>query len=315
MPLNTGIMELRHIRYFVAVAEQLSFTKASQHLRLAQPSLTRQIRNLEEEIGVQLFDRSNSKIALTDEGHRFLFDSKHLLLLSAESIAAVQRMKRRESSQLNIGYDSSMHYELLPSTLAAFRKVCSNVTLNLFHMTSGEQFQALDDHKIDVGFVGLRPPTLTYDWLPEYIVHGQDSIVAAVPATHPLAKKTELKLADLEKQPFIGMSSKSYPGAREWLVNICQQSGFAVKILQEAENKPAAVMFVAHGLGVALMPEQNAEPPQAGVVYFHFSPPLLRETNIAWRADNLAKPVMDYVQIVKNLSRSIVKETRITAKA
>src|SRR5436190_23616270 len=97
-------MELRHLRYFVAVAEDLSFTKAAQKLRLAQPSLTRQVRNLEEEIGVRLLNRANNRVALTEAGRVFLSDSKKVLTLCDESVATVQRMNRVESDQLNIGY-------------------------------------------------------------------------------------------------------------------------------------------------------------------------------------------------------------------
>jgi len=130
-------MEFRHLRYFVAVGEALSFTKAAERLRLAQPSLTRQVRNLEDEIGVKLLDRSNNRVALTEAGRLFLFDSKKLLAMCAESIAAVQRMNRGESSALNIGYVANIHYGLLPATLGAFRKLCPGVALNLFDMTSG----------------------------------------------------------------------------------------------------------------------------------------------------------------------------------
>ena len=117
-------MELRHLRYFVAVAEELSFTKVAQNLRLAQPSLTRQVRNLEDEIGVLLLDRSNNRVKLTDEGRRFLFDSKKLLTMCDESVAAVQKMNQGDSSHLNIGYVANIHYGLLPATLGAFRKLC-----------------------------------------------------------------------------------------------------------------------------------------------------------------------------------------------
>src|SRR5271170_3588637 len=120
-------MELRHLRYFVAVAEDLSFTKAAQKLRLAQPSLTRQVRNLENEIGVRLLDRSNNRVTLTAEGRRFLFDSKKLLAMCEESVAAVQRMNRGESSQLNIGYVANIPCRLLPITLGAFRKLWPRV--------------------------------------------------------------------------------------------------------------------------------------------------------------------------------------------
>jgi DNA-binding transcriptional LysR family regulator len=110
-------MELRHLRYFVAVAEMLNFTRAAEKLRLAQPSLTRQIHNLEAEIGVQLLNRSKSRVALTVEGRSFLVDARRLLALADESIAAVQRLSRGETGQLNIGYSSNFNFELLPQTL------------------------------------------------------------------------------------------------------------------------------------------------------------------------------------------------------
>src|SRR4030095_1186784 len=247
-------MELRHLRYFVAVAEALSFTKAAQRLRLAQPSLTRQVRNLEDEIGVKLLDRTGNRVALTEEGRLFLFDSKKLLAMCEESVAAVQRMNRGENSHLNIGYVANIHYGLLPATLGAFRKLSPRVALNLFDMTSAEQFQALDARKIDLGFVGLPPALSGHDLLSECVAH--DTIVVALPARHPLAKKPTIKLTDLAPQFFIGMSAKTPPGARELLIETCPKAGCAAKILQESDAEPTALKFVADGLGVALMPEQ-----------------------------------------------------------
>ncbi len=298
-----GEMELRHLRYFVAVAEELSFTKAAQKLRLAQPSLTRQVRNLEDEIAVRLLDRANNRVTLTEEGRRFLFDSKKLLAMCDEAVAAVQRMSHGESSQLNIGYVANIHYGLLPATLGAFRKLYPRVALNLFDMTSAEQFQAIEGHKIDLGFIGLRPALSGHDLLSECVAH--DTILVALPARHPLAKKAKLKLADLATQFFIGMSAKTHPGAREWLIETCGSAGFAAKILQEADAEPTAIRFVADGLGVAFMPEQITGLPHEGVVFRPLSPPLRRESTIAWRADNSSKPLQDYIQIVKDLSRSM----------
>jgi len=293
-------MELRHLRYFVAVAEALSFTKAAEKLRLAQPSLTRQVRNLEDEIGVKLLDRSNNRVALTEAGNLFLFDSKKLLAMCAESIAAAQRMNRGESSALNIGYVANIHYGLLPATLGAFRKLCPGVALNLFDMTSAEQFVALDGRKIDLGFVGIRPALSGSHLLSECVAH--DTMLVAVPANHTLAKKGKITLADLAPQFFIGMSDKTHPGAREWLTETCQGAGFAGRILQEADNEPIVVQFVADGLGVALLPEQITGLPHEGVVFRPLSPPLRRESTIAWRSDNPSKPLKDYIQIVKELS-------------
>src|SRR5512135_3408704 len=151
-------MELRHLRYFVAVAEHLNFTRAAARLHLAQPSLTRQIHNLEEEIGVRLLNRTKSQVALTEEGRSFLVDARRILALATESVLAVQRLNRGETGQLNIAYLSNFDFELLPETLAAFRQAFPHVALNLFDMVPAEQFRALEAGKIDLGFVGLRPP-------------------------------------------------------------------------------------------------------------------------------------------------------------
>lgn len=296
-------MELRHLRYFIAVAEALSFTKAAQRLRLAQPSLTRQVRNLENEIGVQLLDRSNNRVALTEAGRLFLFDSKKLLVMCAESVTAAQRMSRGESSHLNIGYGANIHYGLLPATLAAFRKLCPQVALNLFDMTSAEQFHALESRKIDLGFVGLSPALSGHDFLSECVTH--DTILAVLPADHPLAKAAKVKLADLASQFFIAMSAKGHPGAREWLIETCKGAGFAPRILQEADGELTVIKFVADGLGVALMPDQITALPHEDVVFRPLAPPLRRESTMAWRADNPSAALQEYIQIVKDLSRSI----------
>jgi len=296
-------MELRHLRYFIAVADELSFTKAALKLRLAQPSLTRQVRNLEDEIGVRLLSRANNRVTLTGEGRAFLFDAKKLLTMCADSIASVQRMQRGENSQLNIGYVANIHYGLLPTTFGAFRKLCPSVALNLFDMSSAEQFHAIDSRKIDLGFVGLQPALSGRDLLSECVA--RDKILVAVPGNHPLARKPVLKLADLASHFFIGMSADTHPGEREWLVETCQNAGFRANILQEADTEPTALRFVADGLGMALMPEQITGLPHEGVVFRPLSPPLRRESTIAWRADNHSKPLRDYVQIVKDLSRGV----------
>lgn len=296
-------MELRHLRYFIAVAEALSFTKAAAKLRLAQPSLTRQVRNLEDEIGVQLLDRSNNQVTLTEPGRRFLFDSKKVLAMCDESVAAVQALEHGESSQLNIGYISNIHYGLLPSTLGAFRKLCPHVALNLFDMGSGAQFEALNAHKIDIGFVGLSPSHSGRDLLSKCVAH--DSILVFLPTCHPLAKKAKIKFSELASQFFVGLSSEMYPGKREWLIEECRAAGFAARILQEVDSELAAIKFVANGLGIALLPEQITALPHEGVVFRPLSPPLLRESTIAWRPDNPSKPLQDYIQIVKELAYSL----------
>lgn len=302
MTPTVGFMELRHLRYFIAVADASSFTKAAAKLHLAQPSLTRQVRNLEDEIGVLLLDRANNRVTLTESGRRFLFDSKRVLAMCAESVIAAQELQKGERSHLDIGYISNIHYGLLPATLGAFRKLSPHVALNLFDMGSAAQFEALEAHKIDLGFVGLPPAFSGSDLLSECVAH--DKILIFLPEHHPLTKQANIKLEDLAPQFFVGMSPKMYPGKREWLIETCQNAGFEARILQEADSEIAAIKFVADGLGIALLPDQITALPHEGVVTRPFTPPLLRESTIAWRSDNPSKPLQDYIQIVKDLSHN-----------
>jgi DNA-binding transcriptional LysR family regulator len=130
-------------------------------------------------------------------------------------------------------------------------------------------------------------------------------MLLALPALHPLSKRPPINLANLASQFFIVMSAKTRPGAREWLLETCKSAGFEARILQEADGEPTAIRFVADGLGVALMPEQIRGLPHEGVVFLPLFPPVRRESTIAWRADNPSKPLKDYVQVVKELSRSM----------
>ena len=293
-------MELRHLRYFVAVAEDLNFTKAAARLRLAQPSLTRQIRNLEEEIGVRLFNRSQNKVVLTEEGRSFLVDARRIVAIAAESVLAVQRLSRGETGQLNIAYLSNFDFELLPETLAAFRQSFPHVALNLFDMTPAEQFRALETRKIDLGFVGLRPPPATRDLQWESIARPRTLVV--LPAKHPLARKRQVNLRELKALFFVGMSERTHPGFRDWLCETCQQAGFAPRILQDAELEPALMTFVAEGLGVSLAREHIKKLPHPGVALRPLLPPIKSDYCIAWNRKNDSRFLQQYIQIVKSLA-------------
>jgi DNA-binding transcriptional LysR family regulator len=168
-------------------------------------------------------------------------------------------------------------------------------------MTSAEQFAALEGRKIDLGFVGLPPALSGHDLLSQCVAY--DVMLVAISARHALAAKSKVKMTDLVSQFFIGMSARTHPGAREWLIATCQSAGFAARILQEADSEPTVIQFVSDGLGVALLPEQVTGLPHEGVVFRPIAPPLLRESTIAWRADNPSKALQDYIQIVKELSR------------
>ena len=296
-------MELRHLRYFVAVAEDLSFTEAAGKLHLAQPSLTRQIQNLEEELGVRLLNRSKSQVTLTEEGRSFLADARRILALATESVLAVQRLSRGEVGQLNIAYLPNFDFELLPETLRAFRQAFPHIALNLFDMTPAEQLRALEARKIDLGFVGLPPPATAGAVQWESIARHRTVVV--LPAKHPLARRRQVSLGDLETSFFVGMSEKTHPGFRDWLNRTCRQAGFTPRVLQDAELEPALMTFIAEGLGVTLAREHLKKLPHPGVAFRPLAPPLKSDYCIAWNRSNDSRALQQYIEIVKGLSTRI----------
>jgi DNA-binding transcriptional LysR family regulator len=296
-------MELRHLRYFVAVADALSFTKGAKKLHLAQPSLTRQIKDLEEEIGVRLLDRTRREVSLTEEGKSFLADAKRVLAHSAEIVESVQRLRDHEIATLKIGYVANLFPALLPATLVSFQRKFSTVSINLFDMTYGDQFRALKDGKIDLGFVGSPGPIEGRGL--QFRSIALDKTVAALRKGDRLGKKAVVKLKDLKPMFFVGMSEASHPGYRDWLTTTCQRAGFAPKVLQDADIERFVIEAVGTGLGVALLPAQVKTLPHESVVFRPLIPAVLTESCIAWRSDNTSTALKAYVEIVKERSTSM----------
>ena len=212
-------------------------------------------------------------------------------------------MSSRERLRLRSEADRlcySSEHGLLPATLGAFRKACPRTALNLFDMTSAEQYQALAERKIDLGFVRFqtRPTGNDLQWA----FVGHDVIMAAVAAESPLAEKAKIDLRDLEPMFFVTMSEKAYPGSNEWLISACREAEFTPRILQEADREPALISFVAAGLGVALLPEQIRRLPHEGVIFLPLRRRLTAESWAVWKGNDSSSCLKQYVQIVKELS-------------
>ena len=296
-------MELRHLRYFVGVAEALSFTKAAEKLHTAQPSLTRQIKDLEEELGVRLLNRTKQHVSLTDEGRSFLADAKRLLSLATETVESVRRLRGGEVRTLNVGYVSNLFYDFLPKTLASFHQSFPTISVNLFDLSCGEQFRALEDGKLDLGFVGLHEPIARRGL--EFRTIASYKTLVALPQDNPLAGKTTVELKSLAPMFFIGMSEASYPGYRDWLTKTCQRAAFTPKVLQDVDLERTMIHAVAAGLGVALVPEQLQNLEHKNVVFGSLNPTVGTEGCVAWRSENPSAPLIAYVQIVEQMGRSI----------
>ena len=302
-------MELHHVRDFVAVAEELSFTRAADKLHVAQPSLTRKVRNLEEEIGVELFDRRKGHLELTDAGRAFLADAKRLLALAAESIETARRVSRNEAEQFRIGYTAGFDYHRLPVTLAAFHRVCPKAKLSLFDMTCAEQIRALEQGRIDIGFVGM-PDALTGTGLRGECVASYE-LVVALPETSALAAKPAISIKNLEEVPFIGLNVKEYPHYDEWMRRVCQPAVWRPRTVQTPDRLSVLLTSVGAGLGVALMLEQNRNLPHDGVVFRRLKPPLRAEMCVAWRDDNLSRTLHEYLRIIRSVGQPDTDRLRL----
>ena len=295
-------MELRHLRYFVAVANELNFTRAAESLRLAQPSLTRQIHNLEEELGVRLLDRTKNQVSLTEEGRRFLVDARKLVSLSVESVSAMQRLSHGDNEKLNLGYLFKFNFSLLLPSLTAIYQKYPDISVNLFDMPPAEQLRALKAKKIDLAFVGIRPE-IDFNGTAELVWErvGQDEVVAVLPKSHPLARKTKVLVTDLKSSFFVTMSEQTHPGTRNWLSNLCKEAGFTPRILQDVELESGIMTFVAEGLGVTLAREQIKKMPHEGVVFRPLTGVKKADYWVAWHKENRSRALQEYIEILKTI--------------
>ena len=289
-------MELRHLRYFVAVAEALSVTEAAKKLRLAQPSLTRQIRNLEAELHVTLFHREKKRLTLTEDGHFFLNLARTIICQAAADVDDLRIHSTGESSPLRIGYMLDMQYDLLPVTLSAFRKVWPKVALNLIEMTAAEQIQALHKNKIQIGFI--REPGMPSPVGLQNAVIAQCKMMAVLPDTQVRKKKPALRLRDLADKAFISLSDDDYPGSREWLTRVCREAGFTPNITHESNSPSTLIHLVGLEMGVALLPESCVRLPHVGAAFHPLGETVYSQTHLLWRKETFSLPLRHYVHIV-----------------
>ena len=291
-------MELRHLRYFVAVAEEMNITRAAKSLHLAQPSLTRQIKNLEEEVHVTLFRRDKKRLELTEDGRFFLARAKQVLAQVEADVNDLRSHSKGESGPLKIGYMLDMQYDLLPVTLSAFRKVWPKVALNLLEMTASEQIEALRKNKIQIGFV--REPGLPSLEGLQSMPLTKSKMMAVLPDTHPLEGKKALHLKELSDRPFISLCEDDYPGTRDWLVKVCRDEGFTPKITHESNSTATLIHLVALEMGVALLPESCLRLPHEGAVFHPMAEEVYSKTYLIWRKKDFSLPLQHYVRIVSD---------------
>lgn len=256
-------MELRHLRYFIAVAEELNFTRAADRLHMAQPPLSQQIQHLEAELGFQLFHRTKRTVTLTEAGQVFFEEVQKILLQVDRAIQLAQQTSRGELGQLTVGFVSSAAHNVVPAILQQFRTLHPAVKLELHELTTNEQLQRLRFGQIDIGFV--RPP-IEEEGINSEIVF-REPLIVALPETHPVASHAHVELRELAGEPFILFPRSLAPGLYDPIVSLCQQAGFSPIAGQEAIQMQTIISLVAAEMGVAIVPASMQNFQRKGVVY------------------------------------------------
>lgn len=259
-------MELRHLRYFVAVAEELHFGRAAARLRIAQPPLSRQIRDLERELGTALFERVPRGVELTAAGRAFLPEARLTLAQAERAQRTAQRAARGEVGRLRVGFVEAATYAgVLPDVLGFFRMHLPNIGLSLFEMDSAQQAEAFREGRIDVGLLHTPPPDADR-WLRVEQVYA-DPLIAALPHAHRLAGRTRLALADLAAESFVLFPRHIAPTLYDDVIARCRQAGFSPRIVQEAAGWQTLTGLVGAGMGIAFVPRSLMTIQRREVVY------------------------------------------------
>jgi DNA-binding transcriptional LysR family regulator len=297
-------MELRHLRYFVAVAEELHFGRAARRLHIAQPPLSRQVRDLEREVGTPLFDRGPRGVQLTHAGRAFLPEARLTLAQAERAQRTALRAANGETGRLRVGFVEAATYSgILPDVLSFFRMHLPGIGLSLLELDSVQQVEALREGRIDLGILGTAPADADR-WLQAEPVH-TDPLVLVVPQGHPLAGRKRFALADLAAESFVLMPRYSAPPLHDDIIARCREAGFSPRVAQEAAGWHTTVSLVGAGVGVAFVPQSLERLLRSGVSYRAVRDlDVSLETTAVWRQGERS-PVRDrFVTVLRAVALS-----------
>ena len=291
-------MELRHLRYFLAVAEERHFTRAAERLGISTPTLTQQVQALEAELDVMLLRRTNRAVALTEAGERFLEEARTTLRQSEHATLVARQAGRGEIGRIEIGYVTSASLAgVIPRALAAFRLSNPLVDVQLHRMETVRQLSALTEGQIDVGF--LRPPKRYPLGLVGNIVWRQPFILA-LPENHPLTLHKSISMAMLADEPFIASSVELELGFGGQIQEIAAEGKFTPKVIGRAPDLLTILTLVASGRGIAFVPEAFSGMHIGGVEYRRLvGPPRNALLAAARRRNDSAPAIKAFLRVLK----------------
>ncbi len=294
-------MELRHLRYFLAVAEELNFSRAAERLHIAQPPLSQQIKDLETELGVLLFERTKRQVKLTPPG-RVFFQEAQRVLEQAEWAAEMAKLAAKgQRGRLSIGFNSSATYSVLPKILREYRRNCPDVELILQELTTTQQIESLSDNRIDVGL--LYSP-LDKEALNSLLIY-REPLIMALNSHHPLSQAPNPSLEMFKNESFILPPYQIGGGLYKQIMSFFEEVNFVPKLVQEAIQLQTMISLVAGGVGIAIVPASLQNLQLEGVVYRS-----LQETTpeieiaVAWRQNNCSPILNKFLASISSVSLS-----------
>jgi DNA-binding transcriptional LysR family regulator len=257
-------VELRQLRYFVAVAEELHFRRAAARLHISQPPLSQQIARLEEELGCQLLSRTRRRVELTDAGQAFLRDARAMLAELDVAVATARRIDIGQAGLLRVNFVGSALLSIVPGIVQRFRRGRPDVEISLRERSTVEQLRALSAGVIDVGLV--RPPVDVEEGLSSQVVL-RERTVAAIPVGHPLARLRRVPLGRLAAEPLVLFPRQQAPGFHDLLTSRLAATGTSPQVVQYAPEMLTIIGLVATGIGVSPVPASVARLALDGVTY------------------------------------------------
>ena len=294
-------MELRHLRYFLAVAEELHFGRAAARLHISQPPLSQQIRRLEKELQAPLFQRTKRHVELTNAGRVFLEEARALVAQAEQAASSAQRASRGEIGQLVVGCALWADFLNGARIIELFARRHPDVEVELRDLTATEQISALESGRIDVGI--LRPPVPSKYLVSECLT--TENLVVAFARGHPFKHRDRVPWTALVDQPYVLFARRRAPAFEALIASACHQAGVTLKVKYEVEHPQTVLAVVEAGLGVSLVPASLQMSKRPGIAYRPLWPPGPQlETVIAWRRGSDLPLVQTFVRVAREIAWS-----------
>jgi DNA-binding transcriptional LysR family regulator len=294
-------MELRHLRYFIAVGEEQHYGRAARRLRVAQPALSRQIQDLEEELGFKLFERLPRGVKLSAAGKLFLEDARRILQEVSEAAARAGRVASGRSGTLRVGFTENASWRgVVPESFRRFRELQPDAELQLQPSASLEQLEAIRSGRLDAGFVNFIPKS---DPELDQLLVAMQHVELAAPKRHPLTKLKKLRLRDLTDAPFVWFPRWASPAFYDRMMHECYRGGLkSPRIVQEGLNEATILSLVATGLGVGwVLGTARWRCPETVVILSVVDLNMPLTLALAWRRDNASPLLANFIADVQRL--------------